>query len=98
MSRRSDLEVNVLAAFSIEEKSVRSRGRKVMFALGTADLMSWIADSALEGVRAARKISFGLCFASCRTDSLPRPVLPVDVWSVDGSSIEGRRYAWTYHP
>jgi len=47
-----------------------------MLLSGTACLISSIAACALDGVRAARKISFGLCLASCKIVSLPRPALP----------------------
>ena len=75
-SRREERAVNVSAACLMEAKEVRSRGRKVMLLLGTAAWMSAMAASALDCVRAARKISRGECLASWRMVSLPRPVLP----------------------
>ena len=77
ISSRSDFARNWSAACLIEAKEVRSICRKVMLLFGTLCLISAMAASALEGVRAARKISLGDCFASCKTVSLPRPVLPV---------------------
>ena len=55
MSRRVSRARKVSAAEAMEEKDVRSRGRcMISQALGTAVLMDWMADWALEGVRAAR--------------------------------------------
>ena len=79
MSRRLEWEVKSSAAFLMEAKEVRSSCMKVMVLFGTAFVMSEMAASAFEAVRAARKISLGECFASWRTVSLPRPVLPVSI-------------------
>ncbi len=54
MSRREEEERNVAAAAWTEERDERSRERKVMLALGTVALISVIAASALDCVRAAR--------------------------------------------
>ena len=53
-SRRGSLAVKVSAADLMEAKEVRSSSRKVICASGTRILMSAMAASALEGVRAAR--------------------------------------------
>ena len=76
-SRRLERAVKSSAAALIEAKEVRSRWMKEILLLGTALVISAMAASALEAVRAARKTSWGLCLASWRTVSFPRPVLPV---------------------
>lgn len=77
ISRRGDLDWNSVAAAETDLRSVRSRGRYVIGGqFGTEAWISWIAVSAFERVRAARKISLGLCLASWWIDSLPRPVFP----------------------
>ena len=53
----------------------RSSREKVILALGTLFFMETIADSALEGVRAAR-LTTALCLASWRTLSAPGPLFP----------------------
>jgi hypothetical protein len=55
MSRRVSRDLKVSAAEAMEEKELRSRGRwMISQAVGTWDLISAMADSALEAVRAAR--------------------------------------------
>lgn len=54
MSRRSEFDMKVSTADRIEAKDERSRDRNVIGASGTAALMSAMADSAFEAVRAAR--------------------------------------------
>ena len=53
-SSLSDLALKVSAAFFTDSRDARSRCRKVILALGTVPLMSAIADSALDGVLAAK--------------------------------------------
>lgn len=54
ISSLSDLPLNVSAAVFTDSREARSRCRKVMLALGTVPLISAMADSALDGVRAAK--------------------------------------------
>ena len=53
-SRRCDCEVNCLAASAMDAKEARSRFKNEILALGTAAVISLMASSALDGVRAAR--------------------------------------------
>ena len=76
ISRRFDCAENDFAASAMDEKDVRSSFKNVIWAAGTAFLISTMVFSAFDGVRAARYICAGLCFASCRTVSAPRPVFP----------------------
>ena len=75
-SSRVDLEVNCLAAAEMEVKEDRSSGRNVILASGWIFFSSVIAASPLLGLRAARKISEGLCADNCFMVSHPKPVLP----------------------
>ena len=65
ISRRFDCAENDLTTSATDEKEVRSSFRNVICAEGTAFLIFTMA---------ARHICAGLCFASCRTVSAPRPV------------------------
>lgn len=53
-SSLSDWALNVSAAIFTDSREAKSSSRKVILALGTVLLMSSIADSALDGVRAAK--------------------------------------------
>ena len=62
-------------------ESVRSRFRNLTFVEGTTTLISAMAASALEGVRAAKQTWDGLCFASSRTVSCPGRCYPGRIWA-----------------
>jgi hypothetical protein len=64
MSRRDERVLNSSAAFLIAANEDKSSCKNDIRDSGTAVLISAIAASAFDGVRAARKISLGLCFAS----------------------------------
>ena len=67
------------AAFRIESVDVKSNGIQVIStSFDTDNLISLIASVALDSVRAPRKIFSGLCLASWRIVSLPRPAFPMD--------------------
>lgn len=76
MSRRFDCPVKAAAAARTEAKEPRSSSMMVMWGDGIVFLISATVDSAVERVRAARKMAAGLWRASCLTDSAPRPELP----------------------
>lgn len=77
MSSLSERDLNSSAAFLTDGNDAKSISMNETLPLGTLFLISAMAASALDGVRAARKISLGLCFASWRTVSFPSPVLPM---------------------
>lgn len=54
MSRRFDFDLKISTADETDLNEARSRGRKLIWADGTASLISVTATSPLVGVRAAR--------------------------------------------
>jgi len=77
MSSRELLARNCFAAEWTELRDARSICTTVRVALGTRATISAIATSPRSLLRDPMKICAGLCFASWRAASFPRPAFPV---------------------